>query len=209
MWTRIAASLVSLALVSSAGARTFSQPPANAPKITQTESAPDRAAVRKALAARRDHNRAAFRAYWTAGVYPQNTERVGPLNVWRDANGHLCAAATMIDKDGKHDLVMATAKSNNHIRLLDVTDGPLLDWLMTSGLTLEEIDRIQAPMVRPPPRPEQTAQEMAAAETKRLKDGYVATDQYLIDHEKAGLDEAVARLMTNPALAKKLLAGKV
>ena len=41
-------------------------------------------------------------AYRKAGVYPHNFVRSGPLNVWMDSEGHLCAAATMIDKDGKH-----------------------------------------------------------------------------------------------------------
>lgn len=60
----------------------------------------------------------------------------------------ICAAATMIDKDGQHDLVAATAKSNNFIRLQNITEGPLLDWILTSGFTIEEIDRIQEPMTR-------------------------------------------------------------
>jgi hypothetical protein len=122
-----------------------------------------------------------------------------------DAEGHLCAAATMIDKDGKHDLVIDTAKDNNAIRLLDVTTGPLMDWILTSGLTLEEIDRIQAPMVYPDvPVVDKNWEQ---AEDAKLAKGYAATDAFLVKHQKAGLDVAVDRLMQNPLLARKLVRG--
>jgi hypothetical protein len=201
MLTRLAATLLSLALASTAGARSFSQPPPDVHAIRPSDDdVLDRATVRNALAARRAKNLAAFRAYRKTRVYPINDVRIGPLNVWRDAEGHLCAAATMIDQDGMHELVAKTAETNNFIRLLDVTEGPLLDWMMTSGLTLEEIDRIQLPMVRVEPPIDR------AAETERLAKLYEETDRFLVKTEKKGLDTAVARLMTRPELARKLIA---
>ncbi len=202
MLTRLAASLVSIALASTPVFASANAPHAMPVRIVE---APTPAAVRAALVARRAHNLAAFRAYWKAGVYPHNTFRVGPLNVWRDNDGHLCAAATMIYKDGKHALVMKTAETDNNIRLLDVTKGPLLDWMLTSGFTIEEIDRIQAPMVEPDlDNPTNRATEDAI-----LRAGYEATDKWLVEHAKASLDVAVARAMKNPELARRLVDGRL
>ncbi|HSD90884.1 MAG TPA: hypothetical protein VLB44_25340 [Kofleriaceae bacterium] len=167
---------------------------------------PSRDEVVKALAARRAHNLASFRAYRKGGVYPHNFIRRGPLNVWRDRDGHLCAAATMIDKDGKHDLVNEIARDNNGLRLLDVTEGPMMDWILTSGFTLEEIDRIQAPMVYPDvPEFRDTT-----AEDARLSKLYARTDAWLVKHAKTGLDQAAKRLLLdNPDLAARLVEGTI
>jgi hypothetical protein len=167
---------------------------------------PERADVQKALQKRRAKNLAAFRAYRKGGVYPHNTWRTGPLNVWRDAAGHLCAAATMIAKDGKSDLVTTTADADNFIRLQNVTEGPLLDWIMTSGFTIEEIDRIQAPAVWPD---EIVSPEVMKREDARLAASYKATDAWLAARTKAGLDIAVNRLMKNPWLAHALVDGTI
>ena len=177
---------------------------ASAQEFAKPAGGPDREAVRAALATRREHNLSSFRAYRNGGVYPHNYVRPGPLNTWRDRDGHLCAAATMIDRDGKHELVAEVAKDNNQIRLLNVTDGVLMDWILTSGFTLEEIDRIQEPGFQPemPPIDWQTQEDA------RLNKDYAATDTWLVKHDKAGLDSATTRLMAHPELAEKLLAGE-
>ncbi len=202
MLSRLAAAFLScslsLATVAHAGAMRAPVP---------AEQALSATAVRAALAARRDHNLAAFRAYASAGIYPHNFVRPGPLNVWRDQEGHLCAAATMIDRDGKHELVRDIASSDNHIRLLDVTSGPVMSWMLTSGLTIEEIDRIQKPAPRPNPSAMKPGwREQADAS---LAASYRETAQFLADHAAAGLDDATDRLMANPALARQLLAGHI
>lgn len=163
---------------------------------------PSRAEVRAALVKRRAHNLAAFHAYWTGGVYPHNSYRVGPLNVWRDENGHFCAAATMIDKDGQHELAEQTGNTNVNIRLLDVTSGPLLDWMLTSGLTIEDIDMIQAPAIMP----QRVDAHTLAVEDAKLKKGYIATEKYLAKHAAEDLDTATTRLMDHPDLARALVA---
>lgn len=197
--------LAALALVFASATATAS---ANAPEhfarpavVDAVPDMPSRADVRAALAKRRAHNLAAFHAYWTGGVYPHNAYRVGPLNVWRDKNGHFCAAATMIDKDGHHELAEQTATTNNNLRLLDVTSGPLLDWMLTSGLTIEDIDRIQAPAVMP----ERIDSQTLATEDARLKKGYIATEAYLKKHAAEDLDIATTRLMEHPDLAWALV----
>ena len=207
MLTRLAACFVSFGLLTGAASATgFSQAPVEDARVALPVRMPDRAEVRKALEKRRAKNLAAFRAYRKAGVYPHNTFRFGPLNVWVDADGHLCAAATLIAKDGKKDLVDQQAGIDNQVRLMNVTKGPLLDWIMTSGFTIEEIDMIQAPMVYPGEGPWDDDQPRDfTAEDAKLKAGYARTDAYLVKHAKKGLDTAVDRLMGNPKLAIALV----
>ena len=210
MLRRLAASLLSIALLAPAAAADFARPPTSAGEVAPPSDEPpvtmlSRAAVRAALAKRRDHNLASFRAYRRGGVYPHNTVRTGSLNVWLDGDGHLCAAATMIDKDGLHELVQATAQTNNNIRLLDVTEGPLMDWILTSGFTNEEIDRIQAPMIEPPVQVREQQRSWQLAEDAKLRRKYEATDAWLVRHRKAGLEAAVDRLMEHPELAMQLV----
>jgi hypothetical protein len=217
MLTRLAACFVSFGLLTgAAGAHGFAQAPiddvssVDAPVALPMQVAPDRAAVKKALQKRRAKNLATFRAYRKAGVYPHNTFRAGPLNVWIDADGHLCAAATLIAKDGKQKLVDDTAKLNNQIRLMNVVEGPLLDWILTSGFTIEEIDRIQAPMIYPDGRVggEWLPRDFTAEDDK-LRAGYARTDTWLVKHAKQSLDTAVDRVLENPQLAWKLVNGVI
>lgn len=217
MLLRFASVFVAFGLLgSSATGGTFASPPPEqvavvsdrmeAPAPMPVRALPDRASVRKALEARRTKNLASFRAYRKGGVYPHNKWRMGPLNVWIDEDGHLCAAATMISKDGKDELVKKTGETNNNIRLQNVLEGELLDWIMTSGFTIEEIDRIQAPMIYPDDSMMKT-EDALRAEDARLSKLYAATDAFLVKQSKRGLDTATDRLMKNPALAWRLLDG--
>ena len=217
MLPRLAAALLSFGFLTApvvAEAR-FAEapPPAAVVEATPTGEAmparwveaPSQAQVISALKARRAKNLKAFRTYRKGGVYPHNFVRRGPLNVWMDRDGHLCAAATMIDKDGKHDLVIQTANTNNALRLLDVTEGDLMSWILTSGFTIEEIDRIQAPMVLP----DEMRMPNFALEDAKLAAGYAKTDTWLVKREKASLEIAAKRLMENPELARQLVEGGV
>src|SRR5437588_12097486 len=107
------------ALASSASARAyrpppniqFAKPPADEPVAF------DRANVRAALVRARAANLATFRAYQKRGVFPSNTFKPGQLNVWRDRDGHYCAAATIIRTSGQVALADKVAEQNNFIRL--------------------------------------------------------------------------------------------
>ena len=86
-----------------------------------------------------------LRAYRDAGQFP--TDRAGrPASVFRDHAGRLCPMAQLIAASGHRDLVDYVARTNNTLQLADVTEGPLWDWMLTSGLTREEIIRIQGIM---------------------------------------------------------------
>ncbi len=212
----LATSLV-LALSSFASAdRAFAPPPHFAEPPTAGLMAPveaqpralDRAAVRAALAHARATNLAAFRAYQGKGVFPSNTFDDKRLNVWRDRDGHLCAAATIIDASGQHALVQRVAEQTNFIRLADVTQGPLMDWILTSGFTQDEIAAIQEPFdpVTEPRVAPRVEPKLRMAENDRLRAKYTAVTKLLVSNESKSLDLATDRLMKHPQLAWQLVA---
>jgi hypothetical protein len=168
-----------------------------------------RARLKKVLASHRAKNVAAFRAYARRGVYPHNYINNGALNVWIDNDGHMCAAATMIFKSGAKRLVRQTAKDNNYIHLADVTDGALMDWILTSGLTHAEVIAIQAPMVgMPNDRGDDYVpglQDWRIAEDARLRAGYDETLKQLAANKDGSLDAAVDALAWRPDLVAKLI----
>ena len=214
--SRLFASLAlvcSLATSSLASAPQLSQPPveADGPALRMPARTLDRATVRAKLAERRKQNLERFRAYQAKGVFPQNTYIKGELNVWLDETGNLCAAATIIHADGHEELVKIVGDRANFIKLADVTEGPLMDWMLTSGFTKEEIVAIQAPMVytgdemRRLQEQERVNEQLRLAETARLKKVYKGVERSIVKNEKKSLELAVDRLMANPSLAWKLI----
>jgi hypothetical protein len=210
---RLVSPLLALTLLapSVALARDWAKPPpSEASAVVATPAptaAPARAAVYAALAARRKANLARFKAYRTAGAYPHNprsSEDIdrGPIarNIWLDAEGHYCAAATMILGSGATDLVERTARDDNFVHLADVTSGGLLAWMLTSGLTQEEVALIQEPFMEIE-RPDQRE-----AEDQRLAARYAEVEATIKAQRKASLQLATDRLMANPTLAASIVA---
>ncbi len=195
----------------------FAQPPhAETPRpvgLLAPERALDRDTVRAALVQHRAANLAAFRAYQKAGVFPSNTYQGRKLNVWRDDAGHLCAAATVINLSGATALVNRVAEQTNFIKLGDVTTGPLMDWILTSGFTQDEIAMIQEPYMpvtdRPAPHPVEQPivvdARLRAAETARLAKLYKQIDGKLVAAQQASLEAATSRLMKKSQLAWQLI----
>lgn len=216
--------LSSAALVDRADAHFAKAPPAtqvamaDAPMSAELRIAPmpvDRAAVRAALVKARAKNLAAFRAYRAKGVFPNNTYKPRKLNVWLDEDGNFCAAATLIKMSGHDDLVSKIAEQNNFIRLADVEQGPLLDWILTSGFTQDEIAMIQEPFMPvvdvpdvEPKEPLLVDAKLRKAEDARLRAKYRAIDKQLVAKQKKSLALAVDRLMKHPALARTLIASQ-
>jgi hypothetical protein len=186
---------------------TFAQPPADDDRADRVAIV-SRAQVKAALAARRKQNLALFHDYRTGGVYPHNFVADGKLNVWLDDEGRLCAAATIIANSGNRDLAMSVPAMDNFIRLADVTDGALLDWILTSGFTQAEIAAIQEPfMGRMQPMPiAEPPDDQRLAEDQRLAKKYAQVERQLIKARKKSLDKAVDRLMQHPDLAAQLVA---
>lgn len=105
------------------------------PKPPPTAPVPE-LAVRRALMIQWLHE------YAEAGVFPTDSGGM-PLSVFRDARGVRCPMAELIHRSGHDELVDAVAREHNTLRLADVYDGPLFDWMLDSGLTLQEIAMVQ------------------------------------------------------------------
>jgi len=186
-------------------------PPAD---VTQTATI-DRTELRRALADERKVNLARFHDYRKKRVYPHNTYEPGMINVWKDADDHLCAVATLVHLDGKDDLVDSLARDQNFVKTADLNDGPLIDWVLTSGFTQEEVVMIQQPTaadveaMEAEYRAEQRRiKRWLKREDTRLSKTYRTVEKTLSTDRiaDAGLDLATARLAQHPELAQALLA---
>jgi hypothetical protein len=113
--------------------------------VTAPPRAIDRASVRRTLARARAEHLRELRAYARAEQFPINDLSPGMLNIVIDAAGHICAAANLMALDGEIDLVRRTAEADNFVRFVNVHDGAVYEWMLSSGFTQEEIDRIQEP----------------------------------------------------------------
>lgn len=164
---------------------------------------PSRALVMKALAKRRAINLARFHAYARRGVYPHDLIAQTTQNIWRDDDGHLCAAATMIDQDGQHALVKQTAENDNGIRLGTLDSGALYDWILTSGFTQVEVATIQEPMMGPREQPRNN--DWRIAEDARLRRRYAQVERALRDNADNALEQAADRVLARPDLAWNLV----
>jgi hypothetical protein len=210
-------SLATTALVSPAAARSFARAPEAAdeparaarivrlPDETPRISPAARAKLGKILRAHRAKNVAAFTAYAKRGVYPHNYLTQDSLNVWIDQDGHMCAAATMIFKSGAKKLVRKVGAEQNNIKLGEVTEGPLMDWILVSGLTQTEVATIQEPFMgdREGPSPDPNAWKLA--EDERLRNRYEEVLQILAADPDASIEAALDRLAFRPDLIAKLL----
>jgi hypothetical protein len=94
------------------------------------------------LAARRAQMIGWLHDYAQAGEFPTDIAGM-PASMFIGENGARCPMAELIHKSGRDDLVAAVAKDNNFVRLADVHEGPLHDWMLSSGLTMDEINMIQ------------------------------------------------------------------
>jgi hypothetical protein len=173
----------------------------------------ERQQIRSELLAQRKANIKRFHSYRMARVYPHNYYGEGMKNVWTDQDGHLCAVATMMDRDGQHDLVETVGIRDNFVRTADLTGGPVVDWIMTSGLTQEEIVMIQQPtaddvweMDREYRAEQRKKARTLRHEDDRLEGNYLVVEQTLRRRviSDAALDLAVARIQKRPELVAAL-----
>ncbi len=150
-----------------------------------------RAAVRTRLAAQRAVQLERLRAYRAAGEFPrQRLEPDDRVNLLVDDDGTLAAVASLMEQAGLGELVRVTAAHSNTLRLFYVQDGPLVAWILESGLTKEEVDLIQEPYAFDTRNP--TARER---ERQRLVDQLVQVEARLERDAEASLDLATDRLL--------------
>lgn len=84
-----------------------------------------------------------LRAYRQAGEFPVNRREPTRVPCFVGADGTPCAVAHLVRADGREDLVAEVMADDPTVRLEDVEDGPLVEWIESSGLTMEEAARIQ------------------------------------------------------------------
>lgn len=105
---------------------------------------PTRARWRDVLLAARRRQIERIDSYARAGQFPINRDFPDVRTPYFvDERGTHCAVAFLMMMDGREDDVQAIAQANNHVRVMDVTDGPLVEWVRTSGLLQEEAALVQ------------------------------------------------------------------
>jgi hypothetical protein len=130
---------------------TPAEPASNGANDAEATSPPSRTVVDSALAMTKETLRLhriaeidRLRAYAEAGIFPENPSmQLTPIHMFKDAAGRRCAVANLIHLDGLDDLVDKMAREHNDVVVADQASGPLHDWVLTSGLTNEEVRQIQ------------------------------------------------------------------
>ncbi|MCW5809028.1 MAG: hypothetical protein KIT31_42135 [Deltaproteobacteria bacterium] len=157
------------------------------------------AVVKADLAVQREISLQRLRAYAEAGVFPLD-ERGRPTSIFRDGEGRLCAMAFLIDASGRRDLVDEVVRTNNRLKLAEVKDGPLMDWMLSSGLTQEEIALIQGELVMDyvrfenPNHPEPMQNQIVVARARNeIKRRLAVRGQQLVAQRNTSLELAAQR----------------
>ncbi|MBL9014943.1 MAG: hypothetical protein JNL83_12240 [Myxococcales bacterium] len=143
--------------------------------------------------------------YREAGVFPADAAGK-PASVFMDASGVRCPMAELLHKSGRDDLVAAVTNEANGVRLIDVTSGPLHDWMLSSGLTRDEINLVQGAMnisfdwmeIENPELPQEHILAGKAAVRAKLE----VAEMALRDNTAASLTAVVARLPAKATLAQ-------
>ncbi len=142
-------------------------------------------------------------AYQQAGDFPKNEDFPGQrVPYFVDAHGTHCAVGYLMQQDRQTDLIGQIVKGNNHIRVMEIKDGPALEWILHSGLTQEECARIQPsyefkrprPLL-PSPKPEPTPDPQIVQEQQRIRDHLKKVEEELRANTFPSLEKAVAMLM--------------
>lgn len=84
-----------------------------------------------------------LRAYRRRGEFPRNRVVPGRTPCFLGSDGTPCAVAALLLADGRDDLVSEVAETENTVRIEDLDDGPVVEWLADHGLTRAEAARIQ------------------------------------------------------------------
>jgi hypothetical protein len=96
------------------------------------------------LSGRRSMQIQRLHAYALRGEFPRNLDFPGKaVPYFIDAGGTPCAVADMMIKDGAEAPARKIGAADNHILVSAVKDGPLADWILSSGLLQEEAALIQ------------------------------------------------------------------
>ncbi len=175
-------------------------PSVGAVSAAPTTPAPDasgrfRTEWRSYLAAERLTNIARLRAYQQRGVFPLNETQEGYLDIFVDSHGTRCAMANLIALSGQAALVAQVAQEDNTRQLAAVTEGPLLEWMLTSGLTQDEAAFVQEPdfFMEPEASPAEK-RRLLRVERERLRTHFAEAEAHLVRDTAESLELALDRL---------------
>jgi hypothetical protein len=102
-----------------------------------------------------------------------------------------CAVASLMRASGWGDQAEAIARSNLHVRVEEVTDGPLHAWILRSGLTQDEVA-----MVQPSYQIVLTGKRVEAARRRQaLTAHFLGVERKLLGNTEISLEIALARLV--------------
>ena len=81
--------------------------------------------------------------YNGAGLFPVNSLHTNRQPYFIDHNNTYCAAGYLMKESGADELARAISKTQNYSYLKDIQHPKLMDWVVRSGLTLDELALIQ------------------------------------------------------------------
>jgi hypothetical protein len=110
----------------------------------QSWSNNERSAWREKLIAMRYVQLRRLAAYRDRGLFPQNEgESSKPVPIFVDQHDTACAVGQLMRWSGRNDGVASIQNDNNFVYVPDAPDGPIREWILESGLTIEEAALIQ------------------------------------------------------------------
>jgi hypothetical protein len=125
-------------------------------------SSSERAAWRKSLLVARFLQLHRLADYCERGRFPINDGLAcNPLPIFVDGRDTACAVGHLMRLSSYREAVACIVASDNYVYVPDVEGGPIADWILTSGLTLEEAALIQPAypwQYEPAPVPDGAAQ---------------------------------------------------
>lgn len=81
--------------------------------------------------------------YWQAGEFPINTKIKRRTPVFKDEFGNYCAVGYLLSIDGQDKLVTEIQKSNNYIKVPEITNAKYISAINSLGISQAEAARIQ------------------------------------------------------------------
>jgi hypothetical protein len=173
-------------------AATLSGAPSPAPLAAF--SLPRTLSVRDQLAAQRELQLARLHDYAIHPErFPLNTDDPsGPRLYFVDPKGRFCAVANLMVLSGRREDVLRIAATDNQVQVKNLSSGPVLDWIETSGLLREEVEQIQKPA--PGYSYSEDRPSVAEAENRELTARLLGLETTLRAQSAASLDLAAGRL---------------
>jgi hypothetical protein len=98
---------------------------------------------RARLARNRAANMVTLKQYQLNGRFPLNNRFAAPTPIFLDQGDTACAVGYLMRTTGWSEAVESVAQASNFVFINDVVDGPVLEWILQSGLTREEAALIQ------------------------------------------------------------------